>query len=338
MTEKYNIDSTTKLKADGANYREWCLKNRAKTNQQHLSKYLERCTINGRFIVGHTEEDDLAAGSYMLLTIHPDHLKYVQAATMTPDNRHVGSRLSNLRKRIRETEDARSKDGSQSKLDQRRLDDKHATATTAARLVTLPQSAVTNKVTSRGEPSADRHVTKQSPATKLGRGDRGRGPGNGDRVGRGRHGRHTVHGRRGGRPNWYEQDNYANEDEKDYNEDVFTVELIEHAVVYRALNEPGTDDKDEWELVSNELAQYAERTDLDQYNNIHSWAASASAVSDKTSARANKCLCLDYNETKKAYKVYDLEEKKIVFTLDCRVEETEFLQLRALPTTNEIRQ
>ncbi|ETV74138.1 hypothetical protein H257_11103 [Aphanomyces astaci] len=49
------------------------------------------------------QEDDLAAGSYMLLTIHPDHLKYVQAATMTPDNRHVGSRLSNLRKRIRET-------------------------------------------------------------------------------------------------------------------------------------------------------------------------------------------------------------------------------------------
>ncbi|RHY87736.1 hypothetical protein DYB37_010549 [Aphanomyces astaci] len=69
-----------------------------------------------------------------------------------------------------------------------------------------------------------------------------------------------------------------------------------------------------------------------------SWAASASAVSDNSSARAKKCLCLDYNETKKAYKVYDLEEKKIVFTLDCRVEETEFLQLRALPTTNEIRQ
>ncbi|RQM30374.1 hypothetical protein B5M09_012739 [Aphanomyces astaci] len=66
--------------------------------------------------------------------------------------------------------------------------------------------------------------------------------------------------------------NYANEDEKDYNEDVFTVELIEHAGIYRAVNEPSTDDdddfaslheEDEWEMVSHELVHYAEITDLD---------------------------------------------------------------------------
>ncbi|RHY07218.1 hypothetical protein DYB36_009872 [Aphanomyces astaci] len=72
--------------------------------------------------------------------------------------------------------------------------------------------------------------------------------------------------------------NYANEDEKDYNEDVFTVELIEHADVYRAVDEPSTDDdddfaslheEDEWEMVSHELVHYAETTDLDQCNNVH---------------------------------------------------------------------
>ncbi|ETV77440.1 hypothetical protein H257_08857 [Aphanomyces astaci] len=81
-------------------------------------------------------------------------------------------------------------------------------------------------------------------------GDLGRGRGNGGRGGR------------GGRLNWHEQGNYANEDEKDYNEDVFTVELIEHAGIYRAVNEPSTDDdddfaslheEDEWEMVSHEL-------------------------------------------------------------------------------------
>ncbi|RHY83369.1 hypothetical protein DYB26_005768, partial [Aphanomyces astaci] len=73
--------------------------------------------------------------------------------------------------------------------------------------------------------------------------------------------------------------NYANEDEKDYNEDVFTVELIEHADIYRAVNEPSTDDdddfaslheEDEWEMVSHELVHYAETTDLDHRITRHS--------------------------------------------------------------------
>ncbi|RHY03557.1 hypothetical protein DYB25_011039, partial [Aphanomyces astaci] len=153
---------------------------------------------------------------------------------------------------------------------------------TAARLDTLPQNAAANKATSREEPSAGAEATEV------------RGGGNGGR---------------GGRPNWHEQGNYANEDEKDYNKDVFTVELIEHADVYRAVDAPGTDDDDDFAVFGCVCFRRIE-------------------VPHKTSARANKCLFLGYNETKKAYKVYDLEEKKIVFTLDCRFEETEFLQLR----------
>ncbi|RHY25706.1 hypothetical protein DYB32_008151 [Aphanomyces invadans] len=58
MAEKYNIDSTTKLKADGANYREWCVKTRAKINQQRLGKYLKPYTAsNGVYLEGFTEED-----------------------------------------------------------------------------------------------------------------------------------------------------------------------------------------------------------------------------------------------------------------------------------------
>ncbi|ETW08100.1 hypothetical protein H310_02461 [Aphanomyces invadans] len=84
MAEKYIIDSSTKLMADGANYREWCVKTRAKINQQRLGKCLKPCTAsNGKYLEGFTDEDDLVALSYIQLTIHSDHLKFVQAATTT---------------------------------------------------------------------------------------------------------------------------------------------------------------------------------------------------------------------------------------------------------------
>ncbi|KAH9098836.1 hypothetical protein LEN26_016591 [Aphanomyces euteiches] len=46
---------------------------------------------------------------------------------------------------------------------------------------------------------------------------------------------------------------------------------------------------------------------------------------DKTASRANKCIFLGYSETKKAYKVYDVEERKVTYTVDCTFNETEFL-------------
>ncbi|RHY28600.1 hypothetical protein DYB32_005845 [Aphanomyces invadans] len=83
-TTKYNIDSATKLKADGANYREWCVKTGAKINQQRLRKCLKPYTAsNCMYLEGFTEEDDLVALSNIQLTIHSDHLKFVQAATST---------------------------------------------------------------------------------------------------------------------------------------------------------------------------------------------------------------------------------------------------------------
>jgi hypothetical protein len=40
MADKFYND-TTKLRADGANYREWCVKTRAKIQQHRLGKYLK---------------------------------------------------------------------------------------------------------------------------------------------------------------------------------------------------------------------------------------------------------------------------------------------------------
>ncbi|RQM31354.1 hypothetical protein B5M09_013783 [Aphanomyces astaci] len=45
---------------------------------------------------------------------------------------------------------------------------------------------------------------------------------------------------------------------------------------------------------------------------------------EKTASQANLCMFLGYSEVKKAYKVYDLEDKKTVFTVDCTFKETEF--------------
>ncbi|CAK5184880.1 unnamed protein product [Aphanomyces euteiches] len=40
------------------------------------------------------------------------------------------------------------------------------------------------------------------------------------------------------------------------------------------------------------------------------------------------CTFLGYSENKKAYKVYDMEEQKVVFTVDCTFNETKFPQQR----------
>ncbi|KAF0722395.1 hypothetical protein Ae201684_018464 [Aphanomyces euteiches] len=48
----------------------------------------------------------------------------------------------------------------------------------------------------------------------------------------------------------------------------------------------------------------------------------------KTDKRANKCIFIGYHEAKKAYKVYDLDENKVVFTVDVTFTETEFLHPR----------
>ncbi|RHX99346.1 hypothetical protein DYB36_013848, partial [Aphanomyces astaci] len=51
---------------------------------------------------------------------------------------------------------------------------------------------------------------------------------------------------------------------------------------------------------------------------------------DKTASRANLCMFLGYSEVKKAYKVYDLEDKKTVFTVDCTFKKTEFHRPRTV--------
>ncbi|KAF0748256.1 hypothetical protein AaE_007410 [Aphanomyces astaci] len=51
---------------------------------------------------------------------------------------------------------------------------------------------------------------------------------------------------------------------------------------------------------------------------------------DKTASRANLCMFLGYSEVKKAYKVYDLEDKKTVFTVDCNFKKTEFHRPRTV--------
>ncbi|KAF0703123.1 hypothetical protein AaE_015536 [Aphanomyces astaci] len=51
---------------------------------------------------------------------------------------------------------------------------------------------------------------------------------------------------------------------------------------------------------------------------------------DKTSSRTNKCLFIGYNETKKAYKVYDLEDEKVMYSVDITFHENEFLRPKAV--------
>ncbi|RHY49647.1 hypothetical protein DYB34_010820, partial [Aphanomyces astaci] len=50
----------------------------------------------------------------------------------------------------------------------------------------------------------------------------------------------------------------------------------------------------------------------------------------KTASRANLCMFLGHSEVKKAYKVYDLEDKKTVFTVDCTFKKTEFHRPRTV--------
>ncbi|CAK4712202.1 unnamed protein product [Aphanomyces euteiches] len=84
MADKYTIDSTTRLKPDRSNYRKWCVKTRAKINQQKLGKYLKKVQMeNGQYPIGFNEEDDLAALSYIQLSIHADHLKFVKDTATT---------------------------------------------------------------------------------------------------------------------------------------------------------------------------------------------------------------------------------------------------------------
>ncbi|RHY44651.1 hypothetical protein DYB34_013538 [Aphanomyces astaci] len=45
MADKYLSDSTSRLKPDSSNYREWCVKTRAKINQQKLGKYLNKVNL-----------------------------------------------------------------------------------------------------------------------------------------------------------------------------------------------------------------------------------------------------------------------------------------------------
>ncbi|ETV69823.1 hypothetical protein H257_14446 [Aphanomyces astaci] len=84
MAEKYLSDSTTRLKLDGSNYREWCVKTRAKINQQKLGKYLKKVRFaDGTYSNGSNEEDDLVALSYIQLGIHADHLQFVKDTATT---------------------------------------------------------------------------------------------------------------------------------------------------------------------------------------------------------------------------------------------------------------
>ncbi len=98
MADKFYND-TTKLRADGANYREWCVKTRAKIQQHRLGKYLKKSTINGTYLTGLTEKDDLVALSYIQLTVHADHLNEVHPRC-ADDFRHLGSLEHDLRKRV----------------------------------------------------------------------------------------------------------------------------------------------------------------------------------------------------------------------------------------------
>ncbi|RHZ00989.1 hypothetical protein DYB35_012343, partial [Aphanomyces astaci] len=47
-------------------------------------------------------------------------------------------------------------------------------------------------------------------------------------------------------------------------------------------------------------------------------------------ARCGHCLFVGYNETKKAYKVYDLEDEKVVYSVDITFHENEFLRPKAV--------
>ncbi|KAH9110593.1 hypothetical protein AeMF1_014657, partial [Aphanomyces euteiches] len=86
MTDRTLLESINKLKADGSNYREWCVKTRAIINQQRLGKYLKPCRdATGKYLSTLSEEDDLVALSYIQLSIHNDHLKYIQHVETTYD-------------------------------------------------------------------------------------------------------------------------------------------------------------------------------------------------------------------------------------------------------------
>ncbi|RHY90137.1 hypothetical protein DYB35_011788, partial [Aphanomyces astaci] len=68
---------------DSSNYREWCVKTRAKINQQKLGKYLKKVrSADGTYPNGSNEEDDLVALSYIQLGIHAGHLKFVNLVTL----------------------------------------------------------------------------------------------------------------------------------------------------------------------------------------------------------------------------------------------------------------
>ena len=84
MTDRFLYEPANKLKPDGSNYREWCVKTRAKINQHRLGKYLNPSRdSSGNYLRGLSEEDDLVALSYIQLSIHNDHLKFIQNAATT---------------------------------------------------------------------------------------------------------------------------------------------------------------------------------------------------------------------------------------------------------------
>ncbi|RHY00184.1 hypothetical protein DYB26_012884 [Aphanomyces astaci] len=86
MTERYLYEQPNKLKADGSNYREWCVKTRAKINQHTLGKYLQPYRgPDGKYKPDTDEVDGLVALSYIQLSVHNDHLKYIQDVDTTWD-------------------------------------------------------------------------------------------------------------------------------------------------------------------------------------------------------------------------------------------------------------
>ncbi|RQM19189.1 hypothetical protein B5M09_014007 [Aphanomyces astaci] len=86
MTERYLYEKPNKLKADGSNYREWCVKTRAKINQHTLGKYLQPCRgPDAKYNPDTDEVDGLVALSYIQLSVHNDHLKYIQHVVTTCD-------------------------------------------------------------------------------------------------------------------------------------------------------------------------------------------------------------------------------------------------------------
>ncbi|RHY97327.1 hypothetical protein DYB35_011260 [Aphanomyces astaci] len=86
MTQRYMYEQPNKLKSDGSNYREWCVKTRAKFNQQKLGKYLLPCyDPDGKYKLGLEMDGDLVALSYIQLSVHNDHLKYIQHVETTYD-------------------------------------------------------------------------------------------------------------------------------------------------------------------------------------------------------------------------------------------------------------